>query len=320
MKANPYPLFLEEYPKSNALCGKLRQILSRYSDTEIAAASGYSSKDVQSFLSPDEDPSIIPKGFIQSIYEHTACDVNEINRLISSNDTIPSSEAASTMENKPSSNSSIECMEAVRKGTGKSKIRKALKDPHNYELFDDVSNCLSLPAETRKQVKAIFHAIIKLCMSSTSYQLVHSEKELQRLNKYYGTDKKETHRHMLLEKAQRAHYIDYQYLTAKKLYIRLIRNYPKTAEYYEACLGLLTLCHSSFTNRYLKVQETHAESNVIMDLSNPELWNKLCKEFDQALLTPSGKLKRHSTSTKHPRSKNYGGGYSHNRLNTQSPK
>lgn len=275
--------FYNIYPKSDNVCQKLQEILAGFSMSYLSNSIGCDRKTIMSYLDPQSAPANIPGDFIKAVYEHTGCDIGSLNTLA-----YPQRE---TCKLDPSKINSASFNQKT-----KDSIREALKDEHNHELFFDINRCLELPAATNEQIRCIFHAIIQLCTSFPSYQLMQKEQD-KLMSRYIEQDpsttnpvdktalKEKMELNTRLEKAQRAHYFEKNYYLARKLYLQIILKYPKSEECHIACLSLLAI-HHSCNDWHLELGNNTKEQQLLKKLTDPTVWKNICKIFDDLLSTP----------------------------------
>lgn len=312
------PVFLDEYPKSEALCSYLlRQIGSiPYGTTILEKSANLNSREIAVYTNPQEKPFVIDKGFIQNIYNLTHCDMDELNRIASSSsESKASPEPCAKSEVSPEpcvtfNHRPVTFLQNILKNEG--------RDPHYYQFFADIQNIFQLPSDTREQIQSIIHDIVAECMSSPNHQLLRSERSLGYIDRYMdrlleepdpkltspeqdtASSEKEpdpksaARRSTLLEEAQRAHFVDSRFHVAKKFYVKIIQCYRKSKaeEYYISCLNLLSLYHSPLTRRNLSFGETPIEKGITDSLKDADVWKQICEIFNTALLSKNGNPKR----------------------------
>ena len=105
---------------------------------------------------------------------------------------------------------------------------------------------------------------------------------------------KQSIRQQLLQKAQRAHFVNADYVSAKKLYLNIIKKYPESEECYIACLSLLSI-HKSPYYWHLELESTTIEARIIKRLTQESVWQDTCEILKKAISDKRTKGERKRT-------------------------
>lgn len=310
MEPKKYGQFYNVYPHTENVCHKLTEILKRLDLQQFEKVNGVRHSEIMSYLDPYSGKQNIPGTFIQQLYECTNFDIYSLNKLAYPKLETPDS----------NTNPAVSFSDDVRK-----QIRAAIKDVHNYQLFADIVKCMSFPKKLDLHVRCIFHCIIELCSSMPYYQLLKELKDEERISTYinnnfsdkpntlkktqssddpstielpYIKDKeefeKQSIRQQLLQKAQRAHFVNADYVSAKKLYLNIIKKYPESEECYIACLSLLSI-HKSPYYWHLELESTTIEARIIKRLTQESVWQDTCEILKKAISDKRTKGERKRT-------------------------
>ena len=304
--------FYNVYPHSEKVCHKLVEILTKYDMNQFIKIHNITKDQFRSYLDPTYAIKGIPDSFIQQVYELTNFDISSFNKLAYPEYEMPD----------PNSNPAVSFDEKIPQ-----KIRQALKDKHNHELFSDIATCISFPKELDQQIRKIFHYIVGLCTAMPYYQLLKEQQDEERISSYinnnfsetpspskktcpstnpntkelpYIKDKRElerqSKRQQLLIRAQRAHFYNQNYVVAKKLYLKIIQDYPESEECYIACLSLLSI-YKSRNDWNLNLESTTTEARILKRLTDDSVWRDICKIFKDATTDKRTKHARKRSQT-----------------------
>ena len=100
----------------------------------------------------------------------------------------------------------------------------------------------------------------------------------------------------MLIRAQRAHFYNQNYVVAKKLYLKIIQDYPESEECYIACLSLLSI-YKSRNDWNLNLESTTTEARILKRLTDDSVWRDICKIFKDATTDKRTKHARKRSQT-----------------------